>query len=236
MPPSRPAIGGPGEGGRGELMRSSSSLLEWISSPAAVRLRFVLLLVVLVLGAAAARAESPFGRSGSYAAVGVGGAFETFHGDLDPRGHDVSNALLVGGRLGTRWNRFASLDLAFDYTVNGFELSNDDASSIDAKTLLGFTNLRLYPIGGRLQPFVTGGAGFLWANLACRDLGGASMDCGGAGFDDNEVAFAGRFGGGLDFYLTKHLALSSEVAYVMPTGSLGDMRFLTFGAQVVLRF
>ncbi len=200
------------------------------------RVRFVLLLVTLVVVAAAARAESAFARPGGYAAAGIAGAFETFHGDLDPRGHDVSNAFIVGGRLGSRWSRFASLDLAFDYTVNGFDLSNDSASSIEAETLLGFTNLRLYPLGGRIQPFVTGGAGFLWANLDCRDLAGAPMDCGGAGFGDREVAFAGRFGGGLDFYLTKHIALSGELAYVMPTGDLRDMRFLTFGAQLMFRF
>ena len=201
------------------------------------RVRFVCLLVALVLGAAAvARADSPFGRPGSFASAGVGGAFETFHGDLDPRGHDVSNAFLVGGRVGSRLNRFASLDLGFDYTVTGFELSNDSASSIEADTLLGFTNLKLYPFSGRFQPYALGGAGFLWASLDCKDPGGASMDCSGAGFNDTEVAFAGRFGGGLDVYLTRHVALSGELAYVMPTGGLSDMNFLTFGAYLTFRF
>jgi opacity protein-like surface antigen len=200
------------------------------------RARFVLLLVVLVATAAVSRADSPFARPGGYATAGIGGAFETFHGDLDPRGHDVSNAFLVGGRVGSRLNRFASLDLGFDYTVVGFELSNDAARSIDAQTLLGFTNLKLYPFGGRLQPFAVGGAGFVWANLACTDTSGAAMDCSGAGFEDREIAFAGRFGGGLDVYLTRHVALSGELAYVMPTGDLSDMSFLTFGAHVVLRF
>ncbi len=205
---------------------------DWLS-----RVRFVLLLVVLVVGAAAvSRADSAFARPGGYVSAGIGGAFETFHGELDPRGHDVSNAFLVGGRVGSRMNRFASLDLGFDYTVTGFELSNDDAQSIDASTLLGFTNLKLYPFGGRFQPFALGGAGFLWASLDCTDTNGVAMDCGGAGFDDTEVAFAGRFGGGLDVYITRHLAVSGELAYVMPTGDLSDMRFLTFGAYVTLRF
>ena len=201
------------------------------------RVRFFCLLVALVVGAAAvARADSPFGRPGGFASAGIGGAFETFHGDLDPRGHDVSNAFLVGGRVGSRLNRFASLDLGFDYTINGFELSNDAASSIEADTLLGFTNLKLYPFSGRIQPYALGGAGFLWARLDCRDLGGASMDCGSAGFDDTEVAFAGRFGGGLDVYLTRNIALSGELAYVMPTQGLSDMKFLTFGAYLTWRF
>lgn len=201
------------------------------------RLRFGVLLVVLVLGAAAVvRADDTFSRPGGYVAAGIGGAFETFHGEFDPRGHDVSNAFIVGGRVGSRLNRFASLDLGFDYTVTGFELSNDQARSIEAETLLGFTNLRLYPFGGRFQPFVLGGAGFLWAQLDCTDPAGDAFDCGNAGFGDTELAFGGRFGGGLDVYLTRNIALSGELAYVMPTGGLSDMRFLTFGAQVVLRF
>jgi len=204
-----------------------------LASRAVARLRFVLLLVALVVTAASGRADSPFSQPGSYVGVGIGGAFETFHGEFDPRGHDVSDAFIVGGRVGSRFSRFASLDLAFDYTVKGFEFSNDDARSIDAKTLLGFTNLRLYPFGGRIQPFATGGAGFLWASLDCRDTSGAAMDCGGAGFADEEFAFAGRFGGGLDVYLTRNILVSGELSYVMPTGDLGDMRFLTFGAQLV---
>jgi len=194
------------------------------------------LLIALVVGAAASRADDSFARPGVYGTAGIGGAFETFHGEFDPRGHDVSNAFLVGGRLGSRANRFVAFDASFDYTLVGFELSNDASQSIDAKTLLGFANLKLYPFGGRLQPFLFGGAGFLWADLECTDAGGASADCAQAGFSDREVEFAGRFGGGLDVYLTRHIAVSGELAYVMPTGDLNDMRFLTFGAHLVLRF
>jgi len=189
-----------------------------------------------LVAATAASADSGFGRSGTYLALGVGGAFETFHGEFDPRGHDVGNALLVGGRVGSRLNRFAALDVAFDYTVNGFELSNDAARSIEATSLLGFTNLRLYPFEGRFQPYAFGGAGFMWARLDCRDLSGAAFDCGNAGFSDHDVDFAGRFGGGLDIYLTRRVALSGELGYVMPTGGLSDMCFLTFGAQLLFRF
>lgn len=200
------------------------------------RVRFVLLLIVLVVAAAAARADSSFSRPGSYLGVGVGGAFETFHGEFDPRGHDVSNAFSVGGRFGSRLNRFAALDASFDYTINGFDLSNDAASSIEAKALLGFANLRLYPFGGRFQPYAIGGGGFMWANLECADLSGQAFDCGNAGFDDKSIDFAGRFGGGLDVYLTRNVALTGELVYVMPTGDLKDMRFLTFGAQLLFRF
>ena len=200
------------------------------------RIRFVLLLLAVVLGAAAVRADSGFQRPGAYVGVGVGGAFETFHGEFDPRGHDVSNAFLVGGRIGSRLNRFAALEASVDYTINGFDLSNDAAESIEAKTLLAFTNLKLYPFGGRFQPFLLGGGGFMWASLDCKDASGAGFDCGAAGFDDEEVGFAGRFGGGLDVYLAQNVALSGELVYVMPTGQLSDMRFLTFGAQLLFRF
>lgn len=199
------------------------------------RLRFVLLLIVLVVAAAASRADGPFSRPGGYASAGIGGAFETFHGDFDPLNQDVSNAFIVGGRLGSRANRFLAFDASVDYTVKGFELSEDASRSVDARTLLGFANMRLFPIGGRIQPFALAGAGVLWADLACSDSSGGTH-CAAAGFGTSELAFAGRVGGGLDVYLTRHLAVSGELAYVMPTGALADMRFLTFGAQVLLRF
>jgi opacity protein-like surface antigen len=199
------------------------------------RLRLVLLLIAWVAFASASRAQDPYSRPGGYVSGGIGGAFQNFRGDFDPLGAEVSNAFVVGGRIGRRAHRFLAFDASVDYTVVGFDLSTDASQSVDAKTLLGFTNMRLMPIGGRIQPFALAGAGILWADLECSDPSGG-IDCASAGFDAHELAFAGRFGGGLDVYLTRHLMVSGELAYVMPTGDLADMRFLTFGAQVVLRF
>ena len=60
--------------------------------------------------------------------------------------------------------------------------------------------------------------------------------CLAAGISSEEVVFGGRVGGGLDFYLTKNIAITGEVAYVIPTDTLSNLEFLTYGAQLMLRF
>ena len=176
---------------------------------------------------------SAFGRPGGYISVGVGGAAESF--DFDLGGLNPGTALLIGGRIGARANRFVALEATVDYSVKGFEASGTVAGlgsgSLEAKALLATANLKLYPFDSRIQPFVMGGGGVLHATLECK-LGGVSVSCGVPA----ETSFAGRVGGGLDVYLTRNLAVSGEVAYVIPTGDLADINFLTFGGQLMFRF
>ena len=65
---------------------------------------------------------------------------------------------------------------------------------------------------------------------------GFTGSCAAIGLSPSATEFAGRVGGGLDFYLTRNIALSAEVAYVIPTGRLADLNYLTFGGQLMFRF
>lgn len=204
------------------------------------------LVAVLVLGLSAAAAaqympEQPaqddFGRPGGYLSLGAGGANAMFTDPYGALSDELSQAILIGLRAGARANRFVALDLSFDYSVRGFEYEfAGSAASFEARSLTGFGNLKLYPLSGRIQPFVMGGVGFLLGALDCVDTGGNAVSCTTIGLSDQDIAFAGRAGGGLDLYLTRNFALTGEIAYVIPAGVFSELNYLQYGGYVTVRF
>ena len=63
---------------------------------------------------------------------------------------------------------------------------------------------------------------------ASDGLGHQRLDRGGG--------FAARFGGGIDFYVTRNIMVTAEVAYVLPTGQLDDLDQLQIGGALQYRF
>jgi hypothetical protein len=45
-----------------------------------------------------------------------------------------------------------------------------------------------------------------------------------------------RFGGGIDLYATENVVVRGEANYVLPTGSLHDLKYLSIGMGVHWRF
>jgi len=208
-------------------------------------LRCSLLCVALVLGASTSvqaqydagqqPAKDDFGRAGGYLSLGAAGANAMFTDPYDTLSDDLSQAIVIGLRAGARANRFLAVDLSLDYSVRGFEYDDPgSAASIEARSLAGFGNLKLYPLGGRIQPFVLGGIGFVLGALDCVDPGGNSVSC--FPLSDQDIEFAGRAGGGLDVYLTRNFALTGEITYVIPTGDFKELNYLQYGGFVTVRF
>lgn len=54
----------------------------------------------------------------------------------------------------------------------------------------------------------------------------------------NETAsgFIARFGGGFDVYITRSVVASAGVDYVLPTGDVEDLDYLSFGGGIQYRF
>ena len=48
--------------------------------------------------------------------------------------------------------------------------------------------------------------------------------------------FAGRLGGGVDYYLAENFVLAAEIGGVLPTGTLKDFDQFTFSAGLHNRF
>ncbi len=76
-------------------------------------------------------------------------------------------------------------------------------------------NLRTYALTGRIQPFlVTGGA-----LIQTREMGDGSARA--------DLGFAPRAGLGLDYYLTRDLAISVDATYVIPVGEPAGLDFIS---------
>lgn len=176
--------------------------------------------------------KDDFSRPGGYLSLGVGGANAMFTGGFDPFNDLLSQALIIGIRGGQRINRYLAFDASLDYSVIGFEAEyvSNGVTSEEVKSVTGFGNLKLYPIGGRIQPYAMGGVGFVWGAFNAYDTNGSLTGT------LEEIVFAGRAGGGLDVYLTRTIALSGEVAYVIPTGDLSDLNYLQYTGHILFRF
>lgn len=177
----------------------------------------------------ATKKADDFARPGGYLSLVVGGASQMFKGDYEGiSALDPSMAVILGLRGGRRINKLLAFDVSADWSVKGFEVSSG-ADTLEARSVTGFGNLKIYPFGGRIQPYAMGGVGFLWGVLNCSG-GGFTSQC------DEGIEFAGRAGGGLDVYLTPNIALGAEVAYVIPTGYFKDLDYLQYTGNLIFRF
>lgn len=176
-----------------------------------------------------------YARTGVYAGLAGSVAFEDFDSGLTLPG-------LAGAPISVAYGDFdPSLGL---HARGGYRLHPNVAAEVHLEWLSGFdgsvrigggapmnatlealafgANLKLYPLRGRFQPFVTLGAGAL------------QIEETGTGAD--EWDFAGRLGGGIDVYVTEQIAVSLDTTYVLPTDLLQGYEYVSFGWGLLYRF
>ena len=78
----------------------------------------------------------------------------------------------------------------------------------------------------RVQPYVTAAPSWQW--IQSRGFG--------SGLNEDDGGFAGRFGAGLEIYLTNRLVLTGDASYSLPTGGAGDFNYWSFGGGFQWRF
>jgi hypothetical protein len=192
--------------------------------------------VALALLAGTARAaDDDFDRPGPYVGAGAAGGFSAFQGSLKSGKFDDSVGFDV--RAGYRFPQHLmgaalAAEGVYEY-MDDFGSAAKFGSSGDAKADIRTNNFSvmgklILPIQ-RFQPYLTGGVGFLeqGSRRRLKDIG---LSDGGS---DQDIEFAGRFGGGVDVYLTQNVSLDVDTAYVIPRGGLSDMQYfsLSGGAQ-----
>jgi opacity protein-like surface antigen len=186
----------------------------------------LLILGSFVLAASEARAWRPetYAREGLYVgAAGNLGIYRELEDDL-PDDSDVDEPFGVTGHVGYRLHPFFALEAAAqwlpesDIDVPG----ESDSGSIESWTTT--LNAKGYPLTGRVQPFGLVGLGVMLA------------DASGAGLDDTSYDFAARFGGGVDLFVNANLVLFVDASYVLPTGDLDQLDFVSIGAGLGWHF
>jgi hypothetical protein len=138
-----------------------------------------------------------------------------------------------GGELHFEWLQEFEVDV--DVEVDGLEVGGKAkvdgwALTLDGKLYpLWLLEDKLPPLARRFQPFATVGFGYLTGTIH------ASAD--GFSGEGDDWDFAARFGGGLDVYVTRHIAISVDTTYVLPVSdALEGFDYLSVGWGVLFRF
>jgi len=177
-----------------------------------------------------------YARIGGYVGVSViGGSYTRFDDELEDQlaaiGYIVSSDTdeVVGFNLygGYRIHPHFAFEAEFEMLPN----ADQDISGLgkiaelDTWALTG--NVKAFLLKGRTQPYALFGIGVMEADLE---------DSVGVGLDVTETDFAMRFGGGFDFYFTEKILGSIGVDYVLPTGDVEYLDYVSFGAGIQYRF
>ena len=206
--------------------------------------------VVCVLGAmlaSGARAQSDSGAGGpDYGAAGLyvwlGGATgvdmaaeDAVKQDLASVGLppgtslDVRPAVGFNARIGLRSGSHFASEVQFEYLPSfDWDVSQGGSSvtAVEMRVLTFTGNLKIYPMSGRFQPFALIGAGGTFARVSSPLVSGSESASG----------FAFRAGGGVDAYLSEHVALSVDLSYLLPRGDTEDLDYLSIGWGLLYRF
>lgn len=184
----------------------------------------------IVLGIAFALALAPGARaeddeeeeeidptlSGYYLGVTAGTAIEQFsNGDYD-------TGQGAGAFAGYRAGEFTSVELQAEFLEN-FETNRGTNNEVDL--WLATLNFRMHIAMGRLEPYITYGAGALGVD----STGGAA----GRG-KRADIVFKG--GGGLAYHLSDALSVFGAATYALPLGSAKKYEHTSFVVGVQYKF
>jgi len=178
--------------------------------------------------------RTDYAYAGPY--LGLNGAFgyplfeERISGATGGAAFDPSWGL--DARLGLRVLKFLAVEAQYEWMA-GFDVSGlpvADDVRIEGHTLTG--NLRLYVPIWQVHPYVLTGIGVTRYRIDLGSLGSAHED-----------RFAGRLGGGLDMYVTEHVAVNFEAAALLTVndldfdqGSITSLHYLSASVGLMYRF
>lgn len=162
-----------------------------------------------------AESDCEFDGPGFYAGIGLSYYRQDFRGNLgDQLDGDAWGFNL---RAGYRFLSFLAAELHYEY-ADGFGVEAL-GGRIDITTNVVTANLKAIAPLGRFQPYAGGGVGIMNASTS---RSGIFLP-----IDYDGTEFVGRVFGGVDVFLTMALSIFAEADYVLPTGSLDDLRYIS---------
>lgn len=201
------------------------------STNRALTFALCLLLAAPLAGAARADSHDPaYLDAGGYlvlgGTVGIDQAVEDEIEDLVAADIDVDAGVGLKAKAGYRAPDFISGELEIEY-IAPFDVSVNGTDALELEYATVTLNARPFLALGRLQPFAIVGVGFMYAHFE---------DTVGFGLEDDTTEAAFRFGGGADLFVTEHLAVTTDVTYVLPLGDLDEFDYLSIGWGLKYQF
>lgn len=164
------------------------------------------------------RADDVDHASGPY----IGGSFAIgFEQAQIPRRYrnheDFDEAFGFDVWAGVRVNRFFAMEAEF-LAIEGFE-TRYEGIPVEFEAIGGTANLKLYPVAGRVQPFIVGGVGL-------GQLKGKAV-----GESESRSSLIYRVGAGVDIYIFKSVALVAGADYIITKHNIADFLEVKAGLQ-----
>jgi len=194
------------------------------------------LILAMTAGASWAKSEAAdYTRNGFHvSALGLVG-IPTYDGALDgtfeaafPAAGSVDVGISGGFsiRAGYRLHPRFSTELGFEWIAPyKVEVGGDEVSEVS--TWMFFVDTRIHVMTGRVQPFLLIGMGAYHLDFSLPPSATGAIDA---------TDFAPRLGGGLDYYFTQSIALTSEVVYVIGTRRLFELDYVGISLGLTYRF
>ncbi len=224
----------------------------------AASLRAFLLVFLLVPGSASAKQES-FARTGAY--VGLSGVYthNFFDDQIDdafsdlaggPVSVDIDDSWGLNARVGYRAASFIAFEFQYEW-IDNFETEVTSSSLPGQKATIDITghsltlNTKLIIPTWRIHPYFLLGAGYSLYKSDTSFSPGFGAIPGIAQTDGgNESGFAARGGVGIDWYITRHIVVNTEVTALVTTqdfrepdaGSIDNLYYLSMGVGLPYRF
>jgi len=167
-----------------------------------------------------------------YIAAGAVYGQEYFEGDV----HQINDTYGWGwnARAGYRFMEMLAVELLAEHIAE-FDSDGGGSNSTDRRAWSLMPNLKVFPIQGFAEPYVSVGAGLFRGdhghNYTFTHNGfpyqGNSNGPSGNGVDQG-YGFGMRFGGGVDLYATENLFVEAELAYMLPlTEDINNYNYLS---------
>ena len=181
----------------------------------------------LATSALAEPADDDYGRPGFFAgaamAVGNFTQIDDVYQSFTENKIKVDTEVGVNVRVGYRLMPLLGVEAQYEWLPGPDITETDVGEVLDSSTMMVSANAKLYLIRKELfQPYVLGGVGYL-----CGDDPEA---------DGRRRGFAARMGAGVDIYATRNIAVAVDVHYILPTGDVEDLDYVSVGVGVQYLF
>ncbi len=196
-----------------------------------------LLLCGIAVQPAGAENDDDPSRTGLYLGLGAAFAFENFSFDSDKLGMsailgpgvdpDYDNSQGAHLQVGYRVHRALGLEFLYEF-LEGFD-STDGIPDVEIDSHLFTLNAKVYPLGGRWQPYLLGGLGLRLINSEVLDKSVKKPF-------ETDAGFTARLGGGIAYSVTRHFVVELEGSYQIGAGGIvGHADYGTLGLHFLYR-
>lgn len=175
---------------------------------------FVMLMIFgIILGSFSSYAEDLSGKVG--VGVNISG--------IIPDDEEVENAVYVGGNVNYGVNKYLAVGVESGYRKSEVKLNGSNGGDLRGIPLLADVLVRVPTGESRFAPYgIVGIGAIFWDYKAANFLKNSGISI------DIDTSFATKLGAGLDFFLTKHIALNIEGGYIW---SRSDAKLKYSGGQ-----